>query len=81
MRDGGRPDTLSALELELDSEPITRPPTARGVKVWVRYGTVPVIVDAEAVAWTAFAVAVRWPAPDGQTHKAWVWAAAVRGMS
>jgi hypothetical protein len=73
----GKPASLSPLELELGKEPLTRTPTARPVKVWVRYGDEPVLVDAEAVAWTEHAVAVRWATPEGE-HRAWVWASAVR---
>jgi len=78
MRDGGTPDTLGEAELELHSEAVVRPSVALKVRAWVRYGTVPVKVEAEAVAWTAFAVAIRWRGPGEEIHKAWVWAAAVR---
>lgn len=38
---------------------------ARPVEAWVRYGGVPVVIDAEAVAWTEHAVAIRWPSLEG----------------
>ena len=78
MRDGGQPDSLAEMELELEQQEIVRPAVAVKVQAWVRYGNVPVRVDAEAVAWTQFAVAVRWQGPDTAIHKAWVWAAAGR---
>lgn len=74
---GKKPDTLTPAEIDLDKEPLTRTPVARPVKAWVRYEGVPLLVDAEAVAWTEHAVAIRWRAPDGQ-HRAWVWSSAVR---
>ncbi len=77
MRDHA-PESLTDLELELATEPLTRAPHARPVKVWVRYGPTPVLVDAEAVAWTDHAIAVRWTTPAGGEHRAWVWASAVR---
>lgn len=76
MRDS-QPATLSPAELELDDEPLTKPPRAREVTAWVRYGDVPIRVDAEVVAWTSRAAAIRWRTPSGETHKAWVWASAV----
>jgi hypothetical protein len=68
---GAQPDTLSPTELQLDKEPLTRRPVARPVKAWVRYGAVPLFVEAEAVAWTEHAVAIRWRTPEGE-HRAWV---------
>lgn len=73
------PDTLTPLELDLDSEPITRPPRARPVWAWVRYGSMPIRVEAEIVAWTATAAAIRWTTPDGSIHRTWVWASAIAG--
>ncbi len=75
---GGEPDTLTAAELDLDVEPLTRTPRPRPVRAWVRYGDVPLQVDGEAVAWTERAVAVRWRTPAGVEHRAWVWVGAVR---
>jgi hypothetical protein len=74
---GKHPETLSPTELELETEPLTRTPIAPKVRAWVRYGDVPLLIDAEAVAWTEHAVAIRWPAPEGE-HRAWVWASAIR---
>jgi hypothetical protein len=78
MREG-EPDSLSDAELQLDREPLTRTPAPRPVRAWVRYGEVPLMVEAVAVAWTEYAVAIKWPAPGGGEHRAWVWASAVRG--
>jgi hypothetical protein len=71
------PDTLTSNELQLDTEPLTKAPVPRPVSAWVRYGTTPLRIDALAVAWTDYAVAIKWAAPGGE-HHAWVWASAVR---
>jgi hypothetical protein len=73
----GEPETLSTQELQLGKLPVTRTPAPEAVKAWVRYGTVPIEIEAEAVAWTPRAVAIRWVTPKGELHKAWVWASAV----
>lgn len=74
----GRPPlTLSPEELELETEPLTKTPVPRAVRAWVRFGTVAIKVDAEAVAWTSRAVAIRWTMASGAEHRAWVWASAV----
>jgi hypothetical protein len=75
----GEPQSLTDAELERDKLPLTRTPVAVPVWAWVRYPDGAIRVDGEAVAWTSRAVAVRWLAPDGQTHRAWVWASAVEG--
>jgi hypothetical protein len=80
MMRGQQPDSLQAAELQLDLEPLTRAPEPRPVKAWVRYGTVSIRVDAMAVAWTEFAVAIKWTSPDGE-HRAWLWGSAVRARS
>jgi hypothetical protein len=72
------PTSLTTQELDLDEEPLTRAPKPRPVSAWVRYGPRPVLIDAEAVAWTDHAVAIRWRTPDGREDKAWVWSSAVR---
>jgi hypothetical protein len=74
---GVEPDTLTDEQLDLDNEPLTTLRRARPVTAWVKYGGIHLRVDAELVAWTARAVAVRWRAPNGEIHKAWVWASAV----
>ena len=74
---GVEPDSLTDEQLDLDNEPLTTPRRARPVAAWVRYGNVNLQIDAEAVAWTARAAAIRWRAPDGSVHRAWVWAGAV----
>lgn len=71
------PASLVDVELQLDVEPLTRAPLPRPVRAWVRYGTVPVEVDAEAVAWTSRAAAVRWKVGPERVDRAWVWASAV----
>lgn len=73
---GTLPDTLNDDELALDREPLTRIPIPRQVKAWVRYDAVSLLVDAELVAWTPRAAAIRWKVGDSQ-HRAWVWVSAV----
>ena len=73
----GAPISLSDAELQLDRLPLTRTPLPETVRAWVRYPDAPLQVSALAVAWTPRAVAIKWDAPDQQTHKAWVWASAV----
>lgn len=69
--------TLSDAELELDSEPFTRDPQPKPVKAWVRFGSTPALVDAEACSWTSNAVAIRFTIAE-QEYRAWVWTSAVR---
>jgi hypothetical protein len=73
---GAQPESLSNAELELETEPLTRTPQPRRVRAWVRYGKIPIQVDAVVTAWTTRAVAIKWESPDGE-HKAWVWSSAV----
>jgi hypothetical protein len=73
---GAEPESLTNAELDLQHEPQTRTPIPRPVTAWVRYGKIPVQVDAVVTAWTTKAVAIKWDSPDGE-QKAWVWANAV----
>lgn len=75
MRDR-QPANLKTIELQLDEYALTIPPRPVPVRAWVRYGEVPLLVDAVAVQWTDRVVAVRWETPHGE-HKAWVWSSAV----
>ena len=74
---GGKPESLTAKELELTIEPVTRTPQPMPVQAWVGYGGIGIRVKGRAVAWTTKAVAVEWDAPGEQKHRAWVWASAV----
>jgi hypothetical protein len=74
---GGEPESLTAKELELAIEPVTRTPRPMPVTAWVRYGKIGIRVNGRAVAWTSKAVAVEWDGPGEQKHRAWVWASAV----
>jgi hypothetical protein len=71
------PISLSDQELELHIQPMTRTPKPEPVMVWVRYGTIPLHIEAELVGWTSRACAVRWTTQTGIIHRAWVWASAV----
>lgn len=77
---GTTPLSLTDDELELDVQPLTKPPRAVPVTAWVRYRDTAVKVDGRAVAWTARAVAVQWKTASGEVHRAWVWASAVSGV-
>jgi hypothetical protein len=69
--------SLTTAELELDTQPLTKTPIPKPVRAWVRFGPIALRVDAEAVAWTDRAVAIRWTMVSGAEYKAWVWASAV----
>ena len=68
--------TLTAVELQLDKLAVTTDPKPERVRAWVRFGSTPVIVDAEACMWTENAVAIRFPA-NSQEYRCWVWRGAV----
>lgn len=68
--------TLAKIELELERLAVTTDPKPETVRAWVRFGAVPVRVDAEACMWTVNAVAIRFRANDRE-HKCWVWRGAV----
>lgn len=76
MRDH-QPQSLTPAELDLEHEPITKPPRALPCKAWVRYGSDSILVDGVVTAWTSRAIAVQWKTPDGVVHRAWLWAPAV----
>lgn len=76
MRDH-TPVSLADRELELGRLPLTRTPRPVPVRAWVHYDSIALQVDAEVVAWTPRAVAIRWMTPQGAEHRAWVWASAV----
>jgi len=78
IMESGPPMTLGSEELALNRVALTKTPKPLEVRVWVRYPGGPLQVEAEAVAWTSRAVAVRWKCGD-VVHKAWVWASAVEG--
>ncbi|MFG6402677.1 MULTISPECIES: hypothetical protein [unclassified Microbacterium] len=68
--------SLSDNELELTRLPMTKDPRPSTVTAWVRFGQSPTRVQAEAVAWTPRAVAIRFTVA-GRELRAWVWASAV----
>ncbi len=72
--------TLTRTELQLDRLAVTTDPKPERVRAWVRFGAVPVRVDAEACMWTANAVAIRSTA-DGREFKCWIWRGAVEELS
>lgn len=81
VRGAGPLQSLTPYELDLDYEAITRTPRPPRSKVWVRFGTTAVMIpDAELVAWTSTAYAVRFTVA-GEVHKAWVWASAVEAAA
>ncbi|WP_367147240.1 hypothetical protein AB0870_08460 [Microbacterium proteolyticum] len=73
---GGELQTLTPVELRLDDVPLTiDPKPRRKVKAWVRFGTVPVQVDALAARWTPDAVGIVFHI-EGTEYRCWVWAGA-----
>lgn len=73
----GRPSTLTEAETELDRLPLARPPKPEVVRVWAHFGDATIRIEAERVAWTPRACAVKWMTVAGAVHRAWVWASAV----
>ncbi|MGJ8721058.1 MAG: hypothetical protein ACSHW9_04365 [Salinibacterium amurskyense] len=71
------PDSLSDEELELSRFDLTQTRNPRPVWAWVRYSDGALQVEADAVAWTERAVAIKWQTISGQPHRAWVWGSAV----
>jgi hypothetical protein len=78
MRRGDPPQSLSDAEIERGEVAVTRAPEPLPVAAWVRYGATPVRVNGFTSTWTKRAVEVLWRTPKGETHRAWVWANAVR---
>lgn len=78
--ESGPLQTLSAEELELDRLTVTIDPIPKPVKVWVRFGGIPVRVDAEACRWTSKAVGVRFRVGERE-HRCWVWMGALDDSS
>lgn len=69
--------TLTAQELRFDEQPLTIDPKPhRKVKAWVRFGAVPVRVDAVAARWTPDAVGIVFNI-GAHEHRCWVWNGAV----
>lgn len=69
--------TLSSTELRLDEVPLTVDPRPRRkVRAWVRFGSVPVRVEALAARWTAEAVGIIFHVENVE-YRCWVWAGAV----
>jgi hypothetical protein len=73
----GRPLSLTEDEKMLTELAMTTPPRPVAVRAWVRYPEGAVRIRAEAVAWTARTVRIRWTTPTDEKHEAWVWASAV----
>lgn len=74
--EAGPLQSLTREEIGLDVEPVTIDPQPKPVRVWVRFGATPTLVEAEACRWTSDAVAVRFRVADVE-HRAWVWGSAV----
>ncbi len=72
--------TLTDTEIGLGRVPLTIDPDPKPVVAWVRFGTVPILVDAEACRWTPDAVGIRFAVGDTE-HRAWVWASAINPAS
>lgn len=69
--------TLTTTELQLGIVPLTVDPKPhRRVKAWVRFGAVPVRVDAVVLRWTPDAVGIQFEI-GAASHRCWVWSGAV----
>lgn len=69
--------TLTPMELRLDEVALTiDPKPRRKVRAWVRFGNVPVRVEAVAARWTADAVGIVFHVGEDE-HRCWVWMGAV----
>lgn len=74
---GEKLQSLTPMELRLDEVALTvDPKPRRRVKAWVRFGNVPVRVDAVAARWTADAVGIVFRV-GADEHRCWVWMGAV----
>lgn len=73
--------TLTPMELQLDKVPITVDPAPRRrVRVWVRFGNVPVQVEAVAARWSPDAVGIVFHVREGE-HRCWVWGGAAEEVT
>lgn len=74
---GAELQTLTPAELRLDEQLLTvDPKPRRKVKAWVRFGAVPVQVDAVAARWTQDAVGIIFHVEETE-YRCWVWVGAV----
>ncbi|WP_396645484.1 hypothetical protein [Microbacterium sp.] len=74
---GATLQTLTPAELRLDDVPLTvDPKPRRKVKAWVRFGDVPVRVDALAARWTPDAIGIVFRVEETE-YRCWVWVGAV----
>ena len=71
------PRSIHPQTLALKRSDRTIPPQPVPVWAWVDYGPQPVFLGARMVEWTDRACSLRWTAPDGAEHRAWVWRGAV----
>lgn len=73
--------TLTPTELCLDEVPLTvDPKPRRKVKAWVRFGDVPVRVDALAARWTPDAIGIVFHIEKAE-YRCWVWVGAVEELA
>lgn len=78
---GAQLQTLTPAELRLDEVPLTvDPKPRRKVKAWVRFGAVPVRVDAVAARWTPDAIGIVFHVEETE-YRCWVWAGAADEVS
>lgn len=72
------PMLLTPIEIDLEGHPPTDFPEPRKCKVWIRYPSKAVLVDAQAYAWNNRAVRIRFLEPTIKTEReGWVWTNAV----
>ncbi|WP_460537839.1 hypothetical protein [Humibacter ginsengiterrae] len=72
-----RPISLTDDELDLTHNHVTEASEPVKVRAFVRFHEAVIHPEAEAVAWTARAVKIRFTMQNGARHEVWVWASAV----
>ncbi|KQZ22315.1 hypothetical protein [Microbacterium sp. Root553] len=68
--------SLTDREIGATEQPMTIYPRPKRVRAWVRFGVVPVRVDASLLRSTPLAAGIEFRAED-QTFRCWVWGNAV----
>lgn len=72
--------SLTDAELQKDRLPVTRDPSPKPCRAWVRFGPHAMLVDAVVVVWNDLACGVEFSAGDRQL-RCWVWANAVSPLA
>ncbi|WP_439593811.1 hypothetical protein [Microbacterium sp.] len=68
--------SLTEMERQADTLPVTRDPQPKRCHAWVRFGPHPMLVDAKVAVWNDVACGVVFHVGDKE-FRCWVWASAV----